>query len=79
MVTAPELDALLAALRGAGLQALATTVDGGTRLDEAGELLTMPTVWLFGPESHGLPEEVSEQFGDLDEEHEERRRRRPRP
>lgn len=60
VVAAPDIEALLTALRGAGLQTLATTVDGGTRLDEAGELLAMPTAWLFGPESHGLPEEITE-------------------
>ncbi|MCV7027625.1 TrmH family RNA methyltransferase [Mycobacterium sherrisii] len=61
VVTAPEIEVLLTALRAAGLHTLATTVDGGTRLDEAGELLAMPTAWLFGPESRGLPEEITEQ------------------
>ena len=41
------------ALSGAGLQVLATTVDGEVSLDEAD--LSGPTAWLFGPEAHGLP------------------------
>ena len=41
----------------AGLQVLATTVDGEVSLDEAD--LSGPTAWLFGPESHGLPSELA--------------------
>jgi RNA methyltransferase, TrmH family len=57
----PVADAVTAitALRGAGLQVLATTVDGETRLDEVG--LAAPTAWLFGPESHGLSAEIGDQ------------------
>ncbi|WAJ47466.1 RNA methyltransferase [Mycobacterium sp. Aquia_216] len=61
VVAAPDVDAVLGAVRAAGLQALATTVDGGIRLDEADELLGTPTAWLFGPESHGLSEEITDQ------------------
>jgi TrmH family RNA methyltransferase len=61
VVTAPDVEAVLTAVQAAGLQTLATTVDGPTRLDEAGELLGKPTAWLFGPESHGLPEEITDQ------------------
>ena len=43
----------VAALREAGLQVLATTVDGEVSLDDAA--LAAPTAWLFGPEAHGLP------------------------
>lgn len=59
VAAAPDTLAALGALRDAGLQVLATTVDGETRLDEAAELLGRPTAWLFGPESHGLPTEVA--------------------
>ncbi|MGH3676315.1 MAG: TrmH family RNA methyltransferase [Mycobacterium sp.] len=45
------------ALRDAGLQVLATTVDGETSLDDAD--LSQPTAWLFGPEAHGLPTELA--------------------
>ncbi len=55
VVVAPDAGVAVRALRAAGLQVLATTVDGELRLDEAGELLGKPTAWLFGPESHGLP------------------------
>ncbi|OMC54422.1 RNA methyltransferase [Mycobacterium sp. IS-836] len=60
VVTEPDVHAVLTALRAAGLQVLATTIDGETRLDEAGELLGTPTAWLFGPESHGLPAEIAD-------------------
>ncbi|WP_374026226.1 TrmH family RNA methyltransferase [Mycobacterium sp. HNNTM2301] len=59
VVAAPDAPAALGALREAGLQVLATTVDGETRLDEAAELLGRPTAWLFGPESQGLPSEIA--------------------
>jgi RNA methyltransferase, TrmH family len=44
----------------AGLQVLATTVDGEITLDDAEPLLSAPTAWLFGSEAHGLPPEVTE-------------------
>jgi RNA methyltransferase, TrmH family len=59
VVAAPDAHAVLTAVRAAGLQVLATTVDGETRLDEAGKLLGRPTAWLFGPESHGLSAELA--------------------
>jgi RNA methyltransferase, TrmH family len=46
----------------AGLRVLATTVDGTTSLDDAE--LSVPTAWLFGPESHGLPAELVEMAAD---------------
>jgi TrmH family RNA methyltransferase len=49
----------LAALSDAGLQVLATTVDGDTTLDEAEPLLSAPTAWVFGAEAHGLTGEVA--------------------
>jgi TrmH family RNA methyltransferase len=54
-----EADAVRAvqAVAGAGLQVLATTVDGELSLDDA-ELMA-PTAWLFGPESQGLPAELA--------------------
>ncbi|MGO9383256.1 MAG: TrmH family RNA methyltransferase [Mycobacterium sp.] len=58
VVAAPDARAAVIALRAAGLQVLATTVDGKTRLDEAD--LGAPTAWLFGPESHGLSAEIAE-------------------
>lgn len=45
---------VLGQLRQAGLQILATDIDGEVDLDDAGELLERPTAWLFGNEAHGL-------------------------
>jgi RNA methyltransferase, TrmH family len=55
VVAAP--DAAVPELRAAGLQVLATTLDGEMRLDEAD--LAAPTAWLFGAESRGLSAEVA--------------------
>lgn len=59
VITEPDTAAVLAALRAASVRMLATTVDGEMTLDEAQPLLSRPTAWLFGPESHGLPPEVA--------------------
>ena len=50
--------ALVAALRDAGLQVLATTLDGEIDLDDAA-IWPTPTAWLFGSEAHGLPADVA--------------------
>lgn len=57
VVQAPDVDALMAALRAAGLQVLATTLDGETPLPQVD--LTAPTAWLFGSEAHGLSPEIA--------------------
>lgn len=49
-----DIAAVLDALRAAGLQILASAGDGEVDLDEADELLSRPTAWLFGNEAHGL-------------------------
>ena len=59
VIAEPDTAGVLAALRAASVQVLATTVDGEMTLDEAESLLSRPTAWLFGPESHGLPAEVA--------------------
>ncbi|MBD8031370.1 TrmH family RNA methyltransferase [Corynebacterium gallinarum] len=53
-----NIDDVLGQLRSQGLQILATAADGEVDLDEAGELLSRPTAWLFGNEAHGLGEEL---------------------
>ena len=58
VVTEPDIAGLLAQLRSAGLQIVATTLDGDTSLDDA-SILAAPTAWVFGPESQGLPETVT--------------------
>jgi TrmH family RNA methyltransferase len=55
VVVAADTDAVLVALREAGLQVLATALDGDLCLDDADPVLVAPTAWLFGPEAQGLP------------------------
>jgi TrmH family RNA methyltransferase len=60
VVVAPDSRAAVEAMHTAGLQVLATTVGGQTSLHDAVPLLGQPTAWLFGPESHGLPDELAQ-------------------
>jgi TrmH family RNA methyltransferase len=57
VLEAPELPALMAALRQSGLTILATALDGELPLPEAD--LTAPTAWMFGSEAHGLSHGVA--------------------
>jgi TrmH family RNA methyltransferase len=57
VINEPDAAAAVAAQSSAGLQVLATTVDGELSLDDAE--LTAPTAWLFGPEAHGLSPELA--------------------
>lgn len=57
VISAPDEAAVVAQLQAAGLQVLATTIDGEASLDHVD--LTPPTAWLFGPEAHGLPTELA--------------------
>jgi len=59
VVVAPDAGSAITALRAAGLQIMATTVDGEVSLDDAD--LAGPTAWLFGAEAHGLPTELADQ------------------
>ncbi len=54
-----DVGAAVAALRGAGLQILATAADGEVDLDTADEVLARPTAWLLGNEAHGLDPELA--------------------
>ncbi|KUH88342.1 RNA methyltransferase [Mycobacterium sp. GA-1999] len=54
---AADAGGVVAALGEAGLQVLATTVDGEVSLEDVD--LTAPTAWLFGPEAHGLSTELA--------------------
>ena len=58
VVSEPDAGSVVTALREAGLQVLATVLDGDVSLDDAE--LSVPTGWLFGPEAHGLPQEVAD-------------------
>lgn len=53
----PDEAAIVARLQAAGLQVLATTIDGEASLDDVD--LAPPTAWLFGPEAHGLSTELA--------------------
>ena len=57
VVSDADAASVVGTLSDAGLQVLATTVDGEVSLDDAE--LAGPTAWLFGPESHGLPSELA--------------------
>lgn len=59
VVVAADTDAVLTALGEAGLQVLATALDGELSLDDADPVLTAPTAWLFGPEAQGLPTDTA--------------------
>lgn len=61
VLTVPDTADLISQLREAGMQILATTLDGDVSLDDGDELLKSPTAWLFGSESHGLPADLAAQ------------------
>ena len=52
----PNTTTVVTRLRDAGLQVLATVLDGSVSLDDVE--LARPTAWLFGPEAHGLASDV---------------------
>jgi TrmH family RNA methyltransferase len=58
VVAVPDVGVTIAAVQAAGLQVLATAVDGEVSLDHAE--LARPTAWLFGSESHGLSAHFAE-------------------
>jgi TrmH family RNA methyltransferase len=57
VVSDTDSTAVVDAVRGAGLQVLATAVDGEVSLDDVD--LAPPTAWLFGPEAHGLAADLA--------------------
>jgi TrmH family RNA methyltransferase len=52
VLSEPDTESVITDMRGAGLQVLATTLDGETSLVDAD--VARPTAWLFGSEAHGL-------------------------
>ncbi|MGI5228324.1 TrmH family RNA methyltransferase [Actinoallomurus sp. CA-142502] len=60
VVTGPRFDALIPALKGAGLTVVAADGAGDASLDTALDAGTLdgPTAWVFGNEAWGLPEEI---------------------
>ena len=59
VVVEPDVGAAVVALQAAGLQVLATTVDGELSLDDVE--FGAPTAWLFGAEAHGLSPPLARQ------------------
>ncbi len=59
VVVDEDTPAVFARLKSAGLQVLATTLDGDVDLDDAEQMLRAPTAWVFGPEAHGLSPELA--------------------
>jgi RNA methyltransferase, TrmH family len=59
VVVESDIGATVGALQAAGLQVLATTVDGELSLDDVE--LGSPTAWLFGAEAHGLAPQLARQ------------------
>jgi RNA methyltransferase, TrmH family len=59
VVVEPAVAAAVGALQAAGLQVLATMVDGELSLDDVD--LGPPTAWLFGAEAHGLAPQLARQ------------------
>lgn len=59
VVSEADARVTLQSLREAGLQVLATTLDGEMSLEDPALSLRNPTAWLFGPEAHGLPAELA--------------------
>lgn len=60
VVAVSDVHLAVSALRDAGLQVLATTVDGELSLDDVEPQLGKPTAWLFGAEAQGLSAQVAE-------------------
>ncbi|KWX65668.1 RNA methyltransferase [Mycobacterium sp. NAZ190054] len=56
VLSAPDATGAVTGLKDAGLQVLATVLDGPVSLDDVD--LSARTAWLFGPEAHGLPPDV---------------------
>jgi TrmH family RNA methyltransferase len=54
-----DVTAAVGVARSAGLVVLAADANGETSLDDAGDVLSRPTAWLFGNEARGLPVDLS--------------------
>lgn len=56
VLSEPDVLQLVSRLKAAGLQILATVLDGDASVDDVD---AAPTAWLFGAEAHGLAEELA--------------------
>jgi RNA methyltransferase, TrmH family len=59
VVVEPDAPTAVRAARATGLVVLAADGGGELMLDDAAELLSGPTAWLFGNEAWGLPPELA--------------------
>ncbi|WP_342319667.1 TrmH family RNA methyltransferase [Corynebacterium mayonis] len=50
-----DVSGVMGQLKAAGIQTVATTMDGEISLENAGALTEKPIAWIFGNEAHGLP------------------------
>lgn len=57
VVSEPDALQVVSQVSAAGLQILATVLGGDVSVDDVDG--TAPTAWLFGPEAHGLPDDVA--------------------
>lgn len=51
---------LVARAHGLGLQVAVATGDGELSVEDADDVLSGPTAWVFGNEAHGVPDELAE-------------------
>lgn len=58
VVSEPDALHVVSQVKAAGLHILATVLDGDVSVDDVG---AAPSAWLFGPEAHGLPDDVAAQ------------------
>ena len=56
VVVDPDAAAVVSAIRGSGIEVLATALDASVDIRAAD--LSARTAWLFGPEAHGLPADL---------------------
>ncbi|MCW2740144.1 MAG: hypothetical protein JWR45_566 [Blastococcus sp.] len=59
VVRGAPLDELVPALQAVGVTVLAADGGGEVALDELGERLTGPVLWLFGNEARGVPDDLA--------------------
>ncbi|MEW5812014.1 MAG: RNA methyltransferase [Actinomycetota bacterium] len=57
VLSEPDAAHVVTRLKAAGLQIMATVLDGDASVDDVDA--SVPTAWLFGPEAHGLPDDVT--------------------
>lgn len=59
VVVESDTAGVIGRLRDDGMQVLATALDGEVNLDDAEDLLSARTAWVFGSEAHGLSNDIA--------------------